>query len=728
MFDFGARKQMRNFSITVLAAALAALIIALAPFGFARAQSPLDRMTVVAIDRSSISGDEEALGLARSALGLLIHLKSGRPFAFVFTDDLSNPMGPTDTDALAFRDMRDDVYKGLESPPMSDDPLDVAGSLAEIYNFMSGLNAGSNASVYLLTGSAAPRDFDDEMADVDPVLALIDASGWSVFNITTPSIAPGLASELDEIALDTGGRSFALTSLEGFEALADDTLRREGKGLINELGDTVLSGSVFAFEANVVPGTERLDLLFFREESLTSFRLTNPSGVESSVGDRTSSSVDELPNAVIWEIVDPAPGAWRMEARGASGRLTGSMFTINRYRIQLWESNTVPVGQPHTLVAAALDGGALKPLPDASVTARVTTPSGAAILYELVDTGQGGDAAAGDGFYSTTLPPVDAAGAYTVELNLSWEGIDYAITSLSSFQAQEFPAISVETEETGIIKIRPGARTKIATVWATVADIPFPLSANDLNATVTTDPDVPPGEIELAPRRLISGDKALEFEVFYTPAVETRATVTINLQMLYGGRPHTPTMDHPPIVVSSVSPRPTAVPPTPAPTVAPAATTVPLPTPTPAPPDTRPQTAALIIAAALALAIVGSLIYWVSRPTPFGFIYTEDGHQAADFRALQRGAGSNLFSRSAVTGEELDIPDFAGVTFEFRGRGEIAISVSAESSHDVRLNNQPVTESTQVFDNSLIGILGRLYIFRTERQEEPEDDAEDDEA
>ena len=724
MFDFGARKQMRNFSITVLAAALAALTIALAPFGFARAQSPLDRMTVVAIDRSSISGDEEALGLARSALGLLIHLKSGKPFAFVFTDDLSNPMGPTDTDALAFRDMRDRVYQGLESPPMSDDPLDVAGSLAEIYNFMSGLNAGSNASVYLLTGSDAPRDFDDEMADVGPVLALIDASGWSVFNVTTPSIAPGLASELDEIALDTGGRSFALTSLDGFAALADDTLRREGKGLITELGDTVLSGSVFGFEANVVPGTERLDLLFFREESLTSFRLTNPSGVEASVGDRTSSSVDELPNAVIWEIVDPAPGAWRMEARGASGRLTGSMFTVNRYRIQLWESNTVPVGKPHTLVAAAMDGGALTSLPDASVTARVTTPSGASVLYELVDTGQGGDSAAGDGFYSTTLPPVDAAGAYTVELNLSWEGIDYAITSLSSFQAQEFPQISVNTEEVGIL--RPGARTKIATVAATVADIPFPLSADDLNATVATNRNVRAGELELAPRELISGDKALEFDVFYTPAAETLSTVTINLQMLYGGSPHTQTTGS--IVVSSVSPRPTAVPPTPAPTVAPAATTVPLPTPTPAPPDTRPQTAALIIAAALALAIVGSLIYWVSRPTPFGFIYTEDGHQAADFRALRRGAGSNLFSRSVVTGEELDIPDFAGVTFEFRGRGEIAISVSAESSHDVRLNNQPVTEATQVFDNSLIGILGRLYIFRTERQEEPADEDEDDEA
>ena len=96
MLDFGARKEMRNFSITILAAAIAVLTVAaLAPFDFARAQQrPLDRMTVVAIDRASIAGDDEALGLVRSALGLLIHLKSGKPFAFVFTDDLAKPDGP----------------------------------------------------------------------------------------------------------------------------------------------------------------------------------------------------------------------------------------------------------------------------------------------------------------------------------------------------------------------------------------------------------------------------------------------------------------------------------------------------------------------------------------------------------------------------------------------------------------------------------------------------------
>ena len=725
MLDFGARKQMRNFSITVLAAAIAALtVVALASSDFARAQRPLDRMTVVAIDRASIAGDDEALGLVRSALGLLIHLKSGKPFAFVFTDDLANPMGPRDTDDLDFRDLRESVYDGLSAPAASDAPLDVAGALAEIYNYMSGLNVGSNASIYLITGSAAARDLDDEMANVGPVMTLIDASGWSVFNITAPSVDAALASELNEIALDTGGRSFALAVPDGFEALTDDTLRREGKGLMTKLGDTVLSDSVFEFVANVVPGTKRLDLLFFREESLTSFRLTNPSGLEASAGDRSSSSVDELPNAVIWEIVDPAPGAWRMEARGASGRLSGSMFTVNRYRIQLQESYTVPVGQPHTVVASVMDGDTrvIEGLGAASVTARVTTPSGTEILYELTDSGMGGDAAAGDGFFSTTLPPVTAAGPYAVELNLSWDEIDYAITSLSSFQAQEFPTITITPEDVGVIS--PGARTKIATISATVADVPFPISPDDLNPSVATNRGLP-GAIEIAPKDLIGGDKALGFDVFYTPAEESLATVIINLRMMYGGNQFSQSTDS--IVVSSVSARPTAVPPTPAPTAAPAPTTVPHPTPTPAPPDTRPQTAALIIAAALALIIIGALIYWVSRPTPFGFIYTEEGSLAADFRALSRGAGANIFSRSIVTGEELDLPDFAGVTFEFRGRGEIAISLSDESGHDVRLNNQPVTESTQVFDNSLIGTLGRLYIFRTERQEEPEDaEAEED--
>ena len=712
---------MRKISIPILAAAIAALIISFAAFETARAQRPLDRMTVVAIDRASFAGDQAAQDLVKSALGLLVHLKSGKPFAFVFTDDLSNPMGPLDSGATVFRDLRDDVYEGIAAPPLSDEPLDVAGALAEIYNYMSGLNVGPNANVYLITASAAERDVETEMANVAPVLALIDASGWSIFNITTPGVNPELASELDEVALDTGGRSFSLTIPDGFWTLADDTLRREGKGLLTKLGDTVLAGSSFTFQADVVPGTERLDLLFFREESLTSFRLTNPDGREATAGDRTSSSREELPSVVIWEIVDPAPGAWIMEARAASGRLSGNMFIVNRYRIQLQPHTTVPVGQPHTIVAAVMDGDERISI-DANVSARVTTPDGIQVLYNLTDDGTGGDANAGDGFFSATIP-VETDGAYPVELRLFWQDIGYEITSLSSFQAQDFPQLVVLEAMDDSEIINPGARTKIATIEVTVAGIQFPISPNELTAAVITNRGAE-GEVELAPKGVIAGGKAREFDVYYTPADESRATITVRLATTYGGNDFMQTTD--PVVVSSILPRPTAVPPTPAPTPEPVATTVPHPTPTPPPPDTRPQTAALIVAAALAIIVIGSLIYWMSRPTPFGYIYTEEGQLAASFRDLRRAAGANIFSRSVVTGEELGVPDLEGVVFEFRGRGEIAITNSAESEHDVRLNNQPVTEATQVFDNSLIGTLGRLYVFRTARQEEaePEDDGE----
>ena len=712
---------MRKISIPILAAAIAALIISFAAFETARAQRPLDRMTVVAIDRASFAGDQAAQDLVKSALGLLIHLKSGKPFAFVFTDDLSNPMGPLDSGATAFRDLRDGVYEGIAAPPLSDAPLDVAGALAEIYNYMSGLNVGPNANVYLITASAADRDVETEMANVAPVLKLIDASGWSIFNITTPGINPELASELDEVALDTGGRSFSLTVPDGFWTLADDTLRREGKGLLTKLGDTVLAGSSFTFQADVVPGTERLDLLFFREESLTSFRLTNPDGREATAGDRTSSSREDLPSVVIWEIVDPAPGAWFMEARAASGRLSGNMFIVNRYRIQLQPHPTVPVGEPHTIVAAVMDGDERISI-DANVLATVTQPNGSPLQLTLTDDGTGEDANAGDGFFSAILP-VDFAGAYDVELRLFWDDIGYEITSLSSFQAQDFPQLVVLEAMDDSEIINPGARTKIATIEVTVAGIQFPTSPDELSAAVVTNRG-PQGEVELAPKHVIAGGKAREFDVYYTPADESRATITVRLATTYGGNEFTQTTD--PVVVSSILPRPTAVPPTPAPTAAPVATTVPHPTPTPPPPDTRPQTAALIVAAALAIIVIGSLIYWMSRPTPFGYIYTEEGQLAASFRDLRRAAGANIFSRSVVTGEELGVPDLEGVVFEFRGRGEIAITNSAESEHDVRLNNQPVTEATQVFDNSLIGTLGRLYVFRIARQEEaePEDEGE----
>ena len=93
-------------------------------------------------------------------------------------------------------------------------------------------------------------------------------------------------------------------------------LREQAKGSLSEIGSGVLSPSeVLTSTFSVAPGTREATLVFFKEGPYGSLRLSNPSGYEASAGDRTMSLVVETPFIVIWRLVDPRPGEWRVDLR-----------------------------------------------------------------------------------------------------------------------------------------------------------------------------------------------------------------------------------------------------------------------------------------------------------------------------------------------------------------------------------------------------------------------------
>ena len=122
--------------------------------------------------------------------------------------------------------------------------------------------------------------------------------------------------------METGGESFDLSVPEGYETIADRILRRDGNGSIANLGRSIMDDdSVFDVPVDIAPGTSELNMVFFRELPVTVFRLTNPDGVESSAGDRTSLTITEFHHVVIWELVDPVPGRWNLEVPRSPGAL-----------------------------------------------------------------------------------------------------------------------------------------------------------------------------------------------------------------------------------------------------------------------------------------------------------------------------------------------------------------------------------------------------------------------
>ena len=700
------KSNMRRLLILTVLAATAALfgLAGLAPP--AQAQESTAGLTVVAIDRQSISSNPANVHLAQSFLNLLFHLRERDTFTFVFVDDFDTTYGPITTGAEDFISVITQVEETIASDSPSQ-PIDMTSLLAQMNNYLQGLSAPAEAEIVIITGGQASTDAEAVSDRIGPTMDLVTQSGWEIITVTVPGTDPGLKSVLDDISMESGGESFELSVPEGYETIADRILRRDGSGSLANLGRSIMDDdSVFEVPIDVAPGTSELDMVFFRELPITVFRLTNPDGFESSTGDRRSSTITEFHHVVFWKLEDPVPGRWNLEVRGGQGHFSANAHYTNRYGIEFQSSGAAPVGQPTNIVAMVTDNGQRSPV-DATLTASITDPSGTSILHDLNDEGRDGDATASDGFFSATIPPVNTEGTYSVELQLAWPDIAYTITTLSSFEAQSFPIVSVTQEAPDILE--PGLRTKIATLFVNIEGQPYSVPTDALSASVTVNQgDM--GTVEVVPQQIITEGKAFAFDVFYTPTAEVLATVVIQLDLEYAGRQFSVLTDQ--VILSSIQPTPTPA--------ATATATPPEPTPVtaPPPPRTQPRKGAQVsmIAVGAILGVVGVTIialaaYWLAKPKPFGYLYSEEEELMVDFAQIPRTLSSVLTRRNIVLGDEVEVAGLGGVAFVFeRGRG-LSMIPTTISPTTVRVNNQPVTDSNPVFDNTWIGAAGRLYTF-----------------
>jgi len=454
-------------------------------------------------------------------------------------------------------------------------------------------------------------------------------------------------------------------------------------------------------------------MLLFRESEFTSFHIQNPEGYDASVGDRTSSTLDEQPHLVIWQIIDPTPGRWNIDVRGANGAFFAWEYSFGKYALTLLNPGTVPLDQPWTLTASVTEDGSRVPLETVSLVAKITSPNGSSVFHELNDGGISGDAIAGDGYFAATLPPLSIAGDQTVDLELSWPDLEHKIQTRGSFETQAFPSLQITTLETE--ELRPLQRTKVATVFSNVGGQPFSILDGEIAVEgVTNSGEL--GKLELVPQSVITQGHAYMYDLYYTATSEALASIVVRLNLKYAGRQHRFSTDS--LVLSSV-PRPTppvmSAPP-------PASERVPPPKP-PAPvapvltePSGLPMglIITLSVAGGMIIALIAyRVIYWLTRTTPFGYLCNDRGQPVVDFSSLPRKSIYDIRSRDKIDGHELGIPGLENVTFAFHGE-EVYLTgerTSEPGRRSVRVNNQPLFEKTQIHDNTWIGAAGRLYSF-----------------
>ena len=678
-----------------------AIIISLfATSQVARADSHGGRQTVIFVaDRAAIAQTSGGIGLARSAVGLISTLRDSDSFAFIAADNPKEFLGPAEPGSSRFDVSHDQLYAGL-GPSLTVPAPDMVGALTEAYNLLISRTAPRGSAVYLVTGATPKPDLSREADRLGPILDLMHAGGWPIFGLALPGASQQVGRFLDEISMASGGDSFDLSATEGLKAIADTILRDEAKGSLSGLAEGVLSPTdVLTSPLSIAPGTGHVTILFFKEDSYGSLRLSSPSGLEASAGDRTESSVIETPHVVIWRLVDPAPGQWRVDVRGMDGAVSAWHFAANGYSVALVSYGAVPLNEPTTLVAYVTDGDYQVSLDGVRLVARITTPDGATLSYELNDAGQSGDSQAGDGYYSATIPPVTVQGSYKVELELFWPEFDHRITSQDSFRGEGFPTIDLSPVKTD--ELRPNERTKVATILVHVEGQPYSVSADELVAALSSNVG-DAGELEVKAQRLLGGGLAWTYDVFFTPREEGLHTLNFQLSLEYGDRYYTYASDY--IVLSSVMPAsPTAAPVVPS---QPPASQLP---PVQTEPESSgfPWTPVAAVMISLAVAAAAGVGYWYTRTRPYGYLYDDHDEPVVDFSVLRRRPIMRFLFRDLIRGSELGVPGLDGVSFSF-SRKNISLH-GRRGAPTVRVNNQPLVGQATIYERAWIGSAGRLY-------------------
>ncbi len=685
---------MRRLIPSVLIAA----IIALVGFGSQAVQSNTDHASVVfVVDRHALSLTPNGVDSAKSVIGLVATLRPDAAFSFVGADDPTGGAGPMLATDDAYAAFQGGLSGWLLAPGAAED-VDVLGAVAEIAKFMETTLAPTGSTVYLVGGEGGERDLTKSSTSAEGLATTFQDKGWRYVSAGLGEQHGQLATLADRL----GGEHFDLSALEGYTALTNSVLRLDGRPVLSNLGGAELTGSdSLTLAASAVPGTQEMHLIAFKQNDGGRVTLTGPSGAARTTGDGVSSFLVETANAIIWRLIEPETGEWQLHIRGVDGPATAWRYSMNVYRPVLSRLGATPLNEPSVLTAYVEHEREQVMVEGVMLTARVRTPGGETLQFDLKDDGQTGDRIAGDGFFSATIPPLVVEGRYHVHLEMTWPGLDQRIASQSEFSTLAFPSIDVKMVRTE--GLNAGQRAKVGEVTANILGQPYAVTPSELTAVVASDATA--GTLELVPQQLVDEGLAWKYDIYFTPESDALHTLELRLDLVYAGRPYTYLSDS--IVVSSVLAAVQPVRQVPSSAVPPTSPTGP--TPAQPPPAPGNYWGLLTIPAVLLVALAGATLYWLTRRSPYGYIFDDKGNMVVDFAKLEREGRQKLFSKETVGGREIPINGLDGVAFTFTKHG--VDLQNTEMARNVRVNNLPLVSQMALRNETVIGTEGRLYSF-----------------
>ena len=677
--------------IAVLVTVIALAAVPLTATASEPAENP---MTIILIDGSSIRQSEGNIDSVRSILAMIASISTDREVAFIDAERPSTVIGPTALGSTGFAESIAAIDSELISG--NTERSDIFSGLVQANTLIGLERPASGSNVVLITSGSSDENTNSVYKRVLPLVDQLISKSNDFHVITIGSVSDTTNEFAQSLVSRSGGEYFSIqNNSEIYKAVANITSNVTNTNLEEINSSTLTLNDIVSLSVDVLPETKNLQFFVYLENSRGSISLTNPDGLDSSLID--GSYAIESPYIRSIKIDDPTPGTWLLDANSVNGKFAVWSTSQNELRLTINNSGPVPFNEPSSLVVFASRGSNLIGIEDGKIHAYVTTPEGQTLAYTLNDSGLDSDTVAGDGYFSGAVGPFNSTGIHNVTLELSWNEIEYVLTSESSIAVQHFPSLEINSLLQGDLNL--SERTKVATINVNVDGQPYLVQYDDIAWDISSG-DSSPGKLEIQANTASVDSQDWIYDVFMTVDSPGQRTVSFALQLEYGGQSYIYTAT--PLFISSIEP--------------PAVQSV-------VNEDSRlDQTRVetlqtsqefpwwvIVFPVSLAVAMLSILINWIIQARPKGFLFNDRNERVIDFANLKRGFFSKLLFKNTISGKELGMVGFESVTFKFT-KGKICIE-SNKPSASVRVDNKPLSNKTELVDKTWIGVGGKLYSF-----------------
>ena len=677
--------------IAVLVTVIALAAVPLTATASEPAENP---MTIILIDGSSIRQSEGNIDSVRSILAMIASISTDREVAFIDAERPSTVIGPTALGSTGFAESIAAIDSELISG--NTERSDIFSGLVQANTLIGLERPASGSNVVLITIVSSDENTNSVYNRVLPLVDQLISKSNDFHVITIGSVSDTTNEFAQSLVSRSGGEYFSIqNNSEIYKAVANITSNVTNTNLEEINSSTLTLNDIVSLSVDVLPETKNLQFFVYLENSRGSISLTNPDGLDSSLID--GSYAIESPYIRSIKIDDPTPGTWLLDANSVNGKFAVWSTSQNELRLTINNSGPVPFNEPSSLVVFASRGSNLIGIEDGKIHAYVTTPEGQTLAYTLNDSGLDSDTVAGDGYFSGAVGPFNSTGIHNVTLELSWNEIEYVLTSESSIDVQHFPSLEINSLLQGDLNL--SERTKVATINVNVDGQPYLVQYDDIAWDISSG-DSSPGKLEIQANTASVDSQDWIYDVFMSVDSPGQRTVSFALQLEYGGQSYIYTAT--PLFISSIEP--------------PAVQSV-------VNEDSRlDQTRVetlqtsqefpwwvIVFPVSLAVAMLSILINWIIQARPKGFLFNDRNERVIDFANLKRGFFSKLLFKNTISGKELGMVGFESVTFKFT-KGKICIE-SNKPSASVRVDNKPLSNKTELVDKTWIGVGGKLYSF-----------------